>query len=39
MNKIDFKRWISEGSEPLDESLTAALGSKEEAKKYTKEIY
>jgi len=30
MSKIDFRRWINEGSEPLDDSLTAALGAKEE---------
>lgn len=30
MNRIDFKKWINEGSEPLDDSLTAILASKEE---------
>lgn len=32
MSRIDFRKWIDEGCEPLDESLTAALGSKEETK-------
>ena len=30
MNSIDFKKWIREGSEPLDDRLTAALAAREE---------
>ena len=29
MKRIDFRKWIAEGSEPLDEQLTAALEGRE----------
>lgn len=32
MNKIDWRKWIDEGGEPLDDSMSASLEGKQDAK-------